>query len=132
MERITGENVKAALTKHVRKDARIVTDELPTYIKPASEFASHDRIRHGVGEYVRGDVHTNTVEGFFSLLKRGIVGSFHHVGKGHLFRYCGEFAFRYNTRAKLGYSDGERAALIVTGAEGKRLTYKQPTGSSAN
>ena len=63
----------------------------------------------------------------FSLLKRGINGSFHHVSKSHLHRYCAEFEFRYNNRIALGVNDGERAALIVTGAEGKRLTYKQPT-----
>jgi hypothetical protein len=74
-------------------------------------------------EYVRGPAHTNTVEGFFSLLKRGINGVYHHVGKGHLNRYCDEFSFRYNLR---GVSDGERANKLVEGAEGKRLTYKQP------
>jgi hypothetical protein len=77
--------------------------------------------------YVRGTAHVNTAEGIFSLLKRGINGSFHHVSKGHLHRYCAEFEFRYNNRIALGVDDGERAALIVRGAEGKRLTYKQPT-----
>lgn len=72
-----------------------------------------------------------TAEGFFSLLKRGINGSFHHVSKGHLHRYCSEFEFRHNTRAALGYSDGERAAKLVLGAEGKRLTFKQPSSTSA-
>ena len=67
-------------------------------------------------------LHPNTVESSFSLLKRGIVGTFHHVSKGHLYRYCDEFAFRYSTRTALGYDDGERAALLVLGAEGKRLT----------
>lgn len=78
-----------------------------------------------------GNIHTNTVEGVFSLLKRGIVGVFHHVGKGHLHRYCDEFAFRYNTRTGLGYSDGKRAAELVLGAEGKRLTYKSRGTASA-
>jgi hypothetical protein len=77
---------------------------------------------------VRGDVHTNTVEGFFSLLKRGIVGTFHHVSKEHLARYCDEFSFRYSARQ---VSDATRAGLLVKGAEGKRLTYKQPTGMGA-
>ena len=75
---------------------------------------------------MRGHVHTNTVEGFFSLLKRGINGTFHHVGRGHLHRYCAEFAFRYNNRIAVGVNDGERAKTLVLGAEGKRLTYAQP------
>jgi hypothetical protein len=89
-------------------------------------FRKHDTIVHSRREYVRGNVHTNTVEGFFGLLKRGLVGSFHHVSKGHLSRYIDEFSFRYNARK---ISDGERAAMIVAGAEGKRLTYAQPKHS---
>ena len=76
-------------------------------------------------------IHVNTAEGLFSLLKRGINGSFHHVGKGHLHRYCDEFSFRWNNRSALGVNDGERAAKIVLGAEGKRLTYRMPAGTSA-
>jgi len=75
---------------------------------------------------VRGDAYTNTAEGFFSLLKRGINRSFHHVRKGHLGRYVSEFEFRHNYRQKLGYDDSTRAAKIILGAEGKRLTYKMP------
>jgi ISXO2-like transposase domain len=82
-----------------------------------------------LGEYVRGDVHSNTAEGFFSLLKRGINGVYHHVGKGHLSKYCDEFSFRYDARK---VSDADRAELLVWGAEGKRLTYKQPAGTSQN
>lgn len=93
-------------------------------------FAAHDTIHH-THEYVRGNVHTNTVEGFFSLLKRGIVGTFHHVSKGHLHRYCDELVFRYNYRTALGVNDGQRAAILAAGIEGKRLTYKQPSGTRA-
>src|SRR5687767_4586456 len=75
-------------------------------------------------EYVRGDIHTNSVEGVFSLLKRGIIGTFHHVSKGHLHRYCDECSFKYNTRTALGYTDSSRAAAFVLATEGKRLTYK--------
>ena len=81
---------------------------------------------HSAGEYVRGEAHTNTVEGFFSLLKRGINGVYHHVSRGHLHRYCDEFAFRYELRK---VDDGTRTAMMVEGAEGKRLTYKQPVAS---
>jgi hypothetical protein len=83
----------------------------------------HFSTNHSKAEYVRGNVHSNTVEGFFSILKRGINGSFHHVSREHLNRYVDEFAFRYENRKA---SDGERAGLLVAGAEGKRLTYKQP------
>jgi hypothetical protein len=72
-----------------------------------------------------------TVEGFFSLLKHGITGSFHHVSKAHLHRYVSEFEFRYNTRTALGFTDSDRAALIVSGAEGRHMAYKQPSGVGA-
>jgi hypothetical protein len=97
-------------------------------------FASHGIVTHGAGEYVRGDCHTNTAEGFFSILKRGIIGTFHHVSPKHLQRYCAEFDFRYNNRetkekvdghwVKTGLNDTERADVLLIGAKGKRLTYK--------
>ena len=87
----------------------------------------HSTVNHNRAEYARGRVHTNTVEGFFSLFKRGIIGTFHHIGTEHLNRYCDEFAFRYSYRK---VSDAERAELIYKGSEGKRLTYKQPAGPS--
>jgi len=90
------------------------------------EFAKHATINHSIGEYVRGDAHTNTIEGYFSILKRGINGVYHHVSAQHLKRYLAEFDFRYNTRMSLGFSDGERAALAMKGIEGKRLTYRPP------
>ncbi len=80
-------------------------------------------VNHTRGEYVRGKHHTNTVEGYFSILKRGIIGTYHHVGVQHLQRYVEEFDFRYNNRAKMGVNDSERATLILKGIEGKRLTY---------
>lgn len=104
----------------------MMTDELHAYDGLSMGFTQHDTIKHSAGVYAKGNTHTNTVEGFFALLKRGIMGSFHHVSRGHLHRYCDEFTFRYNTRTALGYTDGERAALLLQGAEGKRLTYKQP------
>lgn len=100
-----------------------MTDESRLYEGIGRELASHETVKHSIKEYARGDVHTNTVEGFFSLLKRGITGIYHHVGTGHLHRYVDEFSFRYDTRKM---SDAERAELTVQGAEGKRLTYKQP------
>jgi hypothetical protein len=129
MERITTENLREVMTDSISMNARIMTDELPAYRGAAASFVSHEKVTHHEGEYVRGNAHTNTVEGFFSLLKRGINGTFHHVGKGHLGRYVDEFAFRYNIRQE---PDAARPLLIVQGAEGKRLTYKQPAGESQN
>ena len=82
-------------------------------------------VDHGKDEYVRGDAHSNTVEGYFSILKRGVNGTFHHISEAHLHRYLAEFDFRYSNRMALGVDDGERAALALKGAEGKRLTYRQ-------
>lgn len=131
MERVTADNLRAALRKHVKPSSTLMTDEFSIYAKPGKEFAKHETVNHGFGEYVRGAAHVNTAEGIFSLFKRGITGSFHHVSKGHLPRYASEFEFRWNNRIALGVDDGERAAKIVLGAEGKRLTYKQPSGDRA-
>jgi hypothetical protein len=132
VERVDGKTLQDAIRSRVRPSAHMLSDELHAYDALAMGFASHNTIKHTRGEYVRDDVHTNTVEGFFSLLKRGIVGTFHHVSKGHLHRYCDEFAFRYTNRIALGVDDAERAKRIVFGAEGKRLTFKQPSGARAN
>jgi hypothetical protein len=82
-------------------------------------------VNHTAREYARGDVNTNSVEGFFSVFKRGMRGVYQHCSEKHLHRYLAEFEFRYNHRIRLGYSDEERAVLAVRGAEGKRLTYHQ-------
>jgi transposase-like protein len=132
VERVDGRTLQTAIRQHVDLSASMMTDELHAYDGLSMGFASHETIKHSSKVYVRGNVHTNTVEGFFSLLKRGIVGTFHHVSKGHLHRYCDEFAFRYSNRIALGVDDGQRAALMVLGAEGKRLTYKQPSDPRQN
>jgi len=119
MPRVTAANLNMAITDHVHPDAMMMTDEFSAYLKLGRK--NHQTVNHGREEYVRGDVYTNTVEGFFSLLKRGITGVYHHVGRGHLNRYCDEFSFRYDHRK---ISDGERANLLVKGAEGKRLMYR--------
>lgn len=124
MPRVTADNIGKAIAANVRQSARLVTDESALYKGMAEDAGMrHETVAHKRDEYVRGDVHTNTVEGFFSLLKRGVNGTFHHVSKEHLHRYCDEFAFRYENRK---ISDGERARKLVSGAEGKRLTYAQP------
>lgn len=89
-------------------------------------FKSHEVVNHSIGEYVRGDAHTNTIEGYFSILKRGIAGTYHHVSGQHLKRYLAEFDFRYNERSALDVTDAERAVKAVAGVVGKRLTYRNP------
>jgi hypothetical protein len=86
----------------------------------------HEAVDHSKREYVRGDVHVNTLEGFFSVLKRGLIGVYQHVDKKHLDRYLAEFDFRFNNRAKLGIDDKQRADRTLVGAKGKRLTYATP------
>lgn len=129
LERVTGNNVQDVIRREVSLNAHMMSDELNVYHPLSMGFRKHDTIKHSDNVYVRGIVHTNTVEGFFGLLKRGIIGSFHHVSRGHLARYCDEFSFRYNSRK---VTDGERAALVVAGAEGKRLTYRQPSMALGN
>lgn len=126
MPRVTSDNLKAALSAHASKDAELMTDDYFAYRAVAEGQKRHGVVKHSNKEYVRGADHTNTIEGFFSLLKRGINGVYHHVGRGHLNRYCDEFAFRYENRKM---SDGERAGLLVKGGDGKRLTYKMPAAS---
>jgi transposase-like protein len=135
MERIDGHTMERAIRDYVAPGTRLMTDETNIYhdinVKGQQQIAGMERqtVNHSSGEFVRGDVYTNTAEGFISLLKRGIVGTFHHVGKGHLGKYVSEFEFRYNARKQ---SDAVRPVLIVRSAEGKRLTYKQPVGESQN
>lgn len=129
--RVTSANIREALQRHVKPTATLITDDFNAYHTPGRELAQHFTVNHSNHEYVRGPVHTNTVEGFFSLVKRGIMGTFHHVSKGHLHRYIDEFEFRYNNRIALGIDDEDRMKNIVRGAEGKRLTFKQPSSTSA-
>jgi len=114
--------VAAHLRKLAHKDSRLVTDKAQHY--KLQGFAKHESVDHHKFEWVRGDVHTNTLEGFFSVVKRGLVGVYQHVDSKHLDRYLAEFDFRQNTRAKLGIDDVQREALALQGAKGKRLTYE--------
>ena len=124
MPRVTRENLHEYIGSNVNmKQSRLYTDEAPHYEHTGRRFFSHEQVKHSEGEYARGTMHTNTVEGFFGILKRGITGVYHHVGKGHLNKYVDEFSFRYNSR---NTTDGRRAEMIAQGAAGKRLTYKQP------
>ena len=103
---------------------QVMTDEAGQYASLKKAFAGHDFVRHGKGEYVVGDVHTNTVEGFYSVFKRGMKGVYQHCKAKHLHRYVAEFDFRYNNRVKLGVDDGQRTVTALRGIVGKRLTYR--------
>jgi transposase-like protein len=118
-----GETVAAIVNKHIAKEAHLMTDESRLYTKPGANFATHETVMHTAKEYARGRVHTNTIEGYFSIFKRGMRGNYQHCAEKNLHRYLAEFDFRYNTRH---ITDGERAALAVSKASGKRLTYRQP------
>jgi transposase-like protein len=110
---------------HADKSARLHTDEAATYRKIGRGFASHDSVNHKKGEWARGQAGTNTVEGFFSVFKRGMKGVYQHCGEQHLDRYLAEFDFRYSNRVKLGVDDKQRATKALKGIEGKRLTYRR-------
>lgn len=128
---VSGETLRPVIVQQISRDSDLMTDEAGQYRHVGEEFARHGRVNHGIGEYVRGDCHTNTVEGYFSIFKRGIVGVYHHVSEAHLKRYLAEFDFRYNERSGLGVSDGERADKALQGISGKRLTYR-PSNEAAN
>lgn len=100
-----------------------MTDEAEYYTTVGKEFAEHGIVRHAQKEYGRGDVTTNTVEGFFSVFKRGMKGVYQHCGKKHLHRYAAEFEFRYNNRSTLGCEDMGRTGRALAGVIGKGLTY---------
>lgn len=121
---VSGKTLKQAIRDNVRASAAIHTDELLSYRGIGRQFAGgHHTVRHSLREYARGDVHVNTAESFFALLKRGLIGTFHAVSKKHLHRYVNEFAFRWNHRKD---DDGARTAAAIQGAEGKRLMYREP------
>ena len=120
---VTGKTLRPILTQNVSRKSSLMTDTAGGYMALGREFARHEMVDHGADEYVRGDVYTNTVEGTFALLKRGIYGNFHNISEAHLHRYLNEFDFRYSHRK---ISDAERAEALLKGAKGKRLLYRNP------
>jgi len=126
---VSAKNLRPILFTQVRRDSSLMTDESGPAKMLGKEFGNHETVNHSIGEYVRGGAHTNTIEGYFSILKRGIVGTYHHVSEAHLKRYLAEFDFRYNERSALGVEDGERATKALQGIVGKRLTYR-PTNKA--
>jgi transposase-like protein len=121
----TAAKIAKAIAAATSPEARMMTDDARWYRNIMKPYASHETVNHSKGEYVRGDVHTNTIEGVFSIFKRGMIGTYQHCGEQHLQRYLTEFDFRYNHRAALGTDDNQRTIDVLKGISGKRLTYRK-------
>ena len=121
---VNAKDVRALVVTNIDRASHLMTDESPVYTRMGREFNGHSTVNHSASEYVTtgGFKHSNTVENFFSIFKRGVIGTYHHMSEAHLGRYCAEFDLRYNTR---DMNDGERAAAILKGALGRRLTYRR-------
>lgn len=128
---VTARRLGPVLFRNVSRKSNLMTDGARFYVKAGEQFASHEAVDHSGGEYVRGTAHSNTVENFFSILKRGVIGTYHHVSEAHLARYLSEFDFRYSNRSGLGVDDTMRADELLRGIAGKRLTYRR-TGEAAH
>jgi hypothetical protein len=122
---VTARNVKEMLLENIATSARLMTDENNIYKKVGSPFASHEAVKHSLYEYVRGEAYINSVESFFSRLKRQLYGTHHAVSRKHLHRYLADVVFKHNTR---WLEDGARTVAAIQGADGKRLRYREPTG----
>jgi transposase-like protein len=127
----TKEAVGKILRKHSDLKSRLMTDESRIYSQIGVEYVEHQSVNHSAYEYVRGDAHTQTIDGYFSIFKRGMKGIYQHCGEQHLHRYLAEFDFRYNNRVKLGVNDTQRMEKAASGIVGKRLTYRRIGGQQA-
>lgn len=128
VDHLSAATVWPILATNISREAHLLTDQAKHYITPGREFAKHGVVNHAAKEYVSKDnpfVHTNTIEGFFGIFKRGMKGIYQHCGKQHLHRYLAEFDFRYSNRSALGIEDGERTDNLLRQIEGKRLTYRR-------
>jgi transposase-like protein len=121
---VTAATLKPIIAEAFSTDSHFRTDESGVYWEIGEQFASNRTVIHSANEYLRGDAHTNTIEGYFSILKRGIYGVYQHVSEHHLKRYLAEFDFRYNERIALGVGDIERTTRALRGIVGKRLLYR--------
>jgi hypothetical protein len=119
------------MKSNIAKGATVMTDSAWAYGSLPLHFKRHDTVNHSIDEYVRGDAHTNTVEGFFSVFKRGMKGVYQHCSEQHLHRYLAEFDFRYSNRMANGVDDLLRTRRAIRGAQGKRLTYRQANRKAA-
>ena len=129
VRKVNSRHLNALLDKQVSKKSYLMTDDSVVYTKLGKKFRDHETVNHSIEEYVRGDAHVNNAENYFSILKRGIIGVYHHVSHEHLPMYLAEFDFRYNARSRLGVNDYERAELAAKGIVGKRLTYRRPAST---
>jgi transposase-like protein len=125
VENVTAREVRRVVLDNADTASHLRTDQSRMYRAFGTQFASHESVDHSAEEWVRGDAHTNTVEGFFSIFKRGMTGVYQHCSERHLHRYLAEFDFRYSNRVKLGVDDTERTRRAINGAGGKRLTYRR-------
>lgn len=125
---VTRETLRPILIAQIDRKSFLMTDDAGQYRDLRWSFAKHETVSHTIGEYVRGEAHSNTVENYFSIFKRGITGTYHHISQQHLKRYLAEFDFRYNERLSLEITDAERARKAVSGVVGKRVTYQQTFG----
>ena len=131
LDTITAAEIVPLVRANVAREAHLMTDEARHYIRVGREFVGHSYVHHGRDEYVRYEaplITTNTVEGFFSIFKRGMRGVYQHCGEQHLHRYLREFDFRYSNRQATGVNDTQRAAICIAGTVGKRLTYRRADG----
>jgi len=127
---VDSKTLRPALRAQIDKRSYLMTDDATVYLPIGKDYSGHGTVNHSIEEYVRGEFwHTNTVENYFSILKRGITGTYHHVSQQHLKRYLGEFDFRYNQRIALGVNDDERMVEAAKGIAGKRLTYRRTRGA---
>lgn len=131
MEAVSADTLRPILVTQVNRASSLMTDSANVMELAGGEFKRHQTVNHSIGEYVRGGVHTNTIEGYFSILKRGITGTYHHVSQQHLKRYLAEFDYRYNEREALGVNDAQRMEKSLKGIVGKRMTYRR-TAKRAN
>lgn len=131
VERANISEIVPIIRENIARETHLMTDEARLYWRVGTEFAEHSAVQHALDEYVRGEVHTNTIEGCFSIFKRGMLGTYQHCGEKHLHRYLAEFDFRYNSRQRLGVNDEARAERALMGVVGKRLTYRTAGGQQA-
>ena len=131
MDRVTRANVERVIRRNVNHESKLMTDMAAYYKRSHFGIAEHEMVDHSAGEYAFEDIHVNTLEGFYSIFKRGMKGVYQHCSEKHLHRYVAEFDFRYNNRSGLGVEDVERAENALRGIVGKRLTYRTPDVTAA-
>lgn len=124
VQAVNAETLRPIMNKQIAAETHLITDEAKVYKPIGKDFASHKSVNHSIGEYVRGDIHSNTVENYFSIFKRGMKGVYQHCSEQHLKRYLAEFDFRYNNREGLKINDTLRTENALRGVVGKRLTYR--------